>query len=208
MSMDYSLPIEALICFVYGRFLGRSVSASKNVRRNGHVSRKTCTIRYCMERMIEDVRRSVGGLRSSNAGSRDLAEALARIPQELCIENQIDFRVMVLGSARQLHPIIHEETYCIGREALLNAVRHSRASRIEVELEYGAKRFSLGVRDNGCGIDPQMLRSGRDGHWGLAGMRERAEKMGANLRVQSRIANGTDVVLSIPNRIAFERACS
>jgi signal transduction histidine kinase len=156
-----------------------------------------------MERVIADVRRSVGGLRSSSTESRDLAEALARVPQELGIEERTGFRVIIVGSARQLHPVIHEEMYRIGREALMNAFRHSRASRIEVELEYGAKRFSLGVRDNGCGIDPQVLHSGRNGHWGLVGMRERAEGIGASLRVRSRIANGTELLLSVPNRVAF-----
>jgi signal transduction histidine kinase len=60
------------------------------------------------------------------------------------------------------------------------------------------------VRDNGCGIDPQVLRSGREGHWGLSGMNERAEQIGARLKVWSGIGTGTEVELSIPSDIAFE----
>ena len=117
---------------------------------------------------------------------------------------QIDFRVIVLGSARKLHPLIRDEVYRIGREVLVNAFRHSRASCIEIEIAYAPRRFRIVVRDDGCGIDPQVLLAGREGHWGLSGMYERAEKVGARLRVWSRAAAGTEVELSVPNSIAFE----
>jgi signal transduction histidine kinase len=152
----------------------------------------------------EEGRKAVRGLRSSNSDSDDLGQAISRIPQDSGIEVQIDFRVMVLGSARKLHPLIRDEVYHIGRELLVNAFRHSRASCIEVELEYAPKCFRMVVRDDGCGIDPQVLHAGREGHWGLPGIRERAERVGARLRVWSRPAAGTEVALSIPNSIAFE----
>jgi len=157
-----------------------------------------------MRHLMEEGRNAVRGLRSSNSDSDDLGQAFSRIPQDLGIEAQIDFRVIVLGSARKLHPLIRDEVYHIGREALVNAFRHSRATRIEVELEYAPKRFRIVVRDNGCGIDPQVLHSGREGHWGLPGMRERAERVGGRLRVWSRAAAGTEVEMSVPSSIAFE----
>jgi len=163
-----------------------------------------------MRHAMEEGRNAIRGLRSSNSDSDsdsdsdDLGQAFSRIPQDLGIEVQIDFRVVVLGSARKLRPLIRHEVYNIGRELLVNAFRHSRASRIEVELEYAPKRFRMVVRDDGCGIDPQVLRAGREGHWGLPGMRERAERVGARLRVFSRAAAGTEIVLSIPNFIAYE----
>jgi len=157
-----------------------------------------------MRHVMEEGRNAVRGLRSSNSDSDDLGQAFSRIPQDLGIEVQIDFRVIVLGSARKLHPLIRDEVYHIGRELLVNAFRHSRASCIEVELEYALRRFRLVVRDDGCGIDPQVLRAGREGHWGLPGMRERAERVGGTLRVWSRAAAGTEVALSVPNSIAFE----
>ena len=156
-----------------------------------------------MERVVEDMRRSLGGLRTRDTSLNNLAEAFARVPHELGIKSEFEFRIIVLGSPRSLQSGIHEETYHIGREALINAFRHSGARRIVVELEYGPKRFVLRVRDNGCGIDPEIMRSGREGHWGLVGMRERAESIGATLRVRSRVAAGTELELSIPNRIAF-----
>jgi len=157
-----------------------------------------------MRHAMEEGHNAVRGLRSSNSDSDDLGQAFSRIPQDLGIEGQIDFRIIVLGSARKLHPLIRDEVYHIGRELLVNAFRHSRASFIEVELEYSPKRFRLVVRDNGCGIDPQVLQAGREGHWGLQGMRERAERVGARLRVWSRAAAGTEVGLSVPGSIAFE----
>ena len=157
-----------------------------------------------MSHVIEEGRNAVRGLRSSISDSDDLGQAFSRIPQDLGIEVTIDFQVLVLGSARKLHPLIRDEVYHIGRELLVNAFRHSRASCIEVELEYAPKRFRIVVRDDGCGIDPQVLHAGREGHWGLPGMRERAERIGARLSVWSRAAAGTEVALSVPNSIAFE----
>src|SRR5882724_9043847 len=69
-------------------------------------------------------------------------------------------------------------------------------------------RFDILVRDNGCGIDPHVLNSGREGHWGLSGMRERAERIGARLRVLSRTDAGTEIELSVPSRMAFEPGVS
>jgi signal transduction histidine kinase len=157
-----------------------------------------------MARVAEGVRLAVCGFRSSNTEGVDLAEAFARIPKDLGTGDQIEFRVLVLGSPRPLNPAVRDEVYRIGREALVNAFRHSRATRIEVELQYTATRFRLVIRDDGCGIDPEVLRSGRDGHWGLPGMRERAERIGARLRVWSRRAAGTELELAIPARVAFE----
>jgi signal transduction histidine kinase len=156
-----------------------------------------------MRHVMEEGRNAVRGLRSSNSDSDDLGQAFSRIPQDLGIEEPIDFRIIVLGSTRKLHPLIRDEVYHIGRELLMNAFRHARASCIEVELEYAPKRFRMAVRDDGCGIDPLVLHAGREGHWGLPEMRERAETIGARLRVWSRAAAGTEVELSIPNSIAF-----
>lgn len=158
-----------------------------------------------MGQVIDEGRNAVRDLRSSSdGGSVDLEQALARIEQELAIDERIGFRVIVEGHARPLHPIIRDEVYRIGREALVNAFRHSGASNIEVEIEYAPKQLRLLVRDNGCGIDPKVLRSGREGHWGLSGMRERAEEIGAKLKVWSRRGAGTEVEVSIPGHTAFD----
>jgi len=157
-----------------------------------------------MGRVIDEGRNAVRGLRSGDDDSYDLGQAFSRVAQELLIQQEVDFRVVMEGLPRALHPIIRDEVYRIGRESLVNAFRHSRASKIEVEVDYSASNLRILVRDNGCGIDPQVLRAGRDGHWGLPGMRERAEKVGAKLRVWSRAAAGTEVELTVPGHVAFQ----
>jgi signal transduction histidine kinase len=115
----------------------------------------------------------------------------------------VDFRVVVTGRPQPLQPTIRDEIYRIGREALMNAFRHSGARTVEVDLEYTARQLRLLVRDNGGGINPQRVQTGTEGHWGLSGMRERAEKMGARLNVRSRATVGTEVELSVLSHIAF-----
>jgi ligand-binding sensor domain-containing protein/signal transduction histidine kinase len=159
-----------------------------------------------MAQVIEEGRNAVRGLRSPTSRAHDLAEAFSGIHDELGAGSNAEYRVIIEGQARPLNPIIRDEVYRIGREALVNAFRHSRASSIELELEYAAKQVRLLVRDNGVGIEPQVLTSGTDGHWGLSGMRERADRIGARLKVFSRIAAGTEVELTIPSAIAFRSA--
>ena len=107
------------------------------------------------------------------------------------------------GQQRQLNALLRDDVYRIGREALINAFRHARAKNIEVNLRYSPRYLRVLVRDDGCGIDPDIVKFGRDGHWGLSGMRERAEQIGARLHVYSSAHAGTDVELSVPSHIAF-----
>lgn len=156
-----------------------------------------------MGQVIQEGRDAVRGLRSTTNNTDDLETAFSQIRQQLGNGEVRDYRVIVEGKPVQLHPIIRDEAYRIGREALVNAFHHSHADKIEVELEYSTKNLRLVVRDDGDGIDAQVLQSGKDGHWGLAGMRERAESIGARLRVWSREHAGTEIELVIPGHIAF-----
>jgi signal transduction histidine kinase/ligand-binding sensor domain-containing protein len=157
-----------------------------------------------MGRVIDEGRNAVRGLRSSNRESVSLEQAFSTIPQELAIKEPIDLRVIVEGTPRRLRPPIRDEIYLVGREGLVNALRHSGAREIEVEIEYAPNWLRVLVSDDGSGIDPQVLSKGRDGHWGLSGMRERAERIGAKFRVLSRISAGTEIELSVPGGIVYE----
>ena len=161
-----------------------------------------------MGRVIEEGRNAVQGLRMPNRETEDLEQAFARIQQEIDVPGGSSLRVVVEGIAQPLRPAIREEVYRIGREALVNALRHSHASSVELELEYAREHLRLLVRDNGTGIDPQVVHAGRAGHWGLSGMRERAERIGAKLRVLSGASAGTEIELSLPGQIAFESPAS
>jgi signal transduction histidine kinase/ligand-binding sensor domain-containing protein len=157
-----------------------------------------------MSRVIEEGRNAVRGLRSSDLNvDDDLERLFRRVQQELAVTTTSDFRVIVEGRPRALHPIVRDEVHRIGREALMNAFRHANAKQIEVELEYAPHHLRMLVRDDGAGIDADVLQSGRQGHWGLSGMRERAERMGARLRLWSRKDAGTEVELSVPGHVAF-----
>ncbi len=157
-----------------------------------------------MDQGIEEGRNTIQDLRSSDSGTLDLVLALSGVQQEFAVQADIDFRVVVGGGQRPLQPLIRHEVYRIGREALVNAFCHSRAKCVELELEYADSDLRMRIRDNGCGIDPQMLYEGREGHWGIVGMRERATRIGGLLKISSSAASGTDVQLSIPSGIAFQ----
>jgi signal transduction histidine kinase len=158
--------------------------------------------------VIQEGRNAVRGFRPADRETHDLERAFSRIPEEIDIKEPVDFRVIVEGQPKSLHPAIRDDVYSIGREALVNSFRHSGASKIEVELRYSSSQLRVLVRDDGCGIDAKVLQSGRDGHWGLLGMRERAKEIGARVRVLSRAGAGTEVDLRVPSHIAFESRSS
>jgi signal transduction histidine kinase len=156
-----------------------------------------------MGKVIDEGRTVVTGLRLQT-DLLDLEEAFTRIKQELTSHEQMGFQITVKGRSRPLRPIVRDEVYRIGREALVNAFRHSQANTVEIELEYAARHLRLLVRDNGCGINPRVVQSGRGGHWGLVGMRERAERIGGRIIIWSRHSTGTEVDLLVPGKVAFQ----
>jgi len=161
-------------------------------------------VQQLMGKVIEEGRNTVRGMRFSSTDSFDLVQAFSRVGQEFPDQNEIDFRVIVEGRIRPLHPILRHEAYRIGRQALVNAFRHARAKSIEVKLVYAARRLRILVRDDGCGIDPQALRSASDAHSGLSSLREQAKSIGARLKIRSRLREGTEVELTVPGKIAFQ----
>jgi PAS domain S-box-containing protein len=161
-----------------------------------------------MKQGIEEGRHTIEDLRCTDFQPFDLVAALSSIQQELGVSSNVDFRVSVAGSERPLQPLIRHEIHRIGREALINAFAHSKANRVEFKVEYAGSDFRMRICDSGCGIGPDVLRDGRDGHWGLAGMRERARRIGGILKISSSPATGTEVQLSVPAALAFHAANS
>jgi len=123
------------------------------------------------DQVLLEGRERVRGLRSEGATASELSEMLASYGNELARDREVAFKVTIVGSPVTLHPVVRDEVYRIAREALANAFLHSRASSIEVEITYDSATFVVRVRDNGCGIDEGVLSSGREGHWGISGMR-------------------------------------
>jgi len=156
-----------------------------------------------MEQIVEEGRNTVRGLRSTIDNAHELKTALSQVPGQLGKEQDVDFRIIVEGRPLPLQPAVRDDVYCISREALVNAFTHSGASNIDVQLQYDPVQLRIVVRDDGCGIDPEVLKLGRDGHWGLSGMRERAERIGAKFTLWSRAGGGTEVELLVQGNIAF-----
>jgi ligand-binding sensor domain-containing protein/signal transduction histidine kinase len=158
------------------------------------------------DQALAEARSAVQNLRASAVIPNDLPQALAAIGKELSAPGDApEFRVIVEGKAQSLVPTLRDEVYRFAREALRNAFGHARAQNIEAEVAYGDQHFVLRVRDDGVGIDPRVLdRGSRPGHWGLPGMRERADSLGAHMEVWSESGAGTEVQLTIPAAIAYE----
>ena len=158
-----------------------------------------------MNRIIEEGRESVSGLRVPDDGD-NLERALARDAEHFKGERQIDVRLAVKGDPRPLRPLARDAVYQISREALANTFRHARAKHVEVDVEYSRDESTVRVRDDGCGMASPIVDAGRPGHYGLPGMRERAEQMGAVLRLWSRVDAGTEVEIHVPAKTAFPNA--
>ena len=158
---------------------------------------------------ITESRDAVQGLRSSTVVSNDLALAISTLGEELASgetnPNAAELKVEVEGTPQSLRPILRDEIYRIAGEAVRNAFKHAQAERIEVEIRYDERQLRVRVRDDGKGIDAKYLNEDeRPGHYGLRGMRERAELLGGKLAVWSELDSGTEVELRIPASRAYE----
>jgi signal transduction histidine kinase len=160
------------------------------------------------DQAIVEGREAIQNLRSSATVTNDLGQAMAALGEEFGgardgKSGSPTWRVSIEGTPRELHPILRDDIYRIAREALRNAFLHAQAGKIEAEITYEARLLRLRIRDDGKGIDPKLLEAGRDGHWGLRGMRERAEQIGARLEIWSEGGAGTEVDLRVPGSIAY-----
>jgi signal transduction histidine kinase len=147
-------------------------------------------------------RAALHSLRASTIQRNDLAEGLRRALEGGLVPSTMSVSFSAVGTASEMHPIVRDEIYRIGHEAIRNVASHSGASQVEVELRYG-QDLTLRVRDNGVGIDPQVLDKGRSGHFGLQGMRERTARIGGKLTIVSSPATGTDIHIVVPGGIIF-----
>jgi signal transduction histidine kinase len=166
------------------------------------------------EEAIVEGRDAIHDLRSPTTAAKALAEEITAFGEELVTKDTaekepVQFRTVVEGSAQALGPNVYIDIFRIAREALRNAFIHSQAHLIEAELAYTESQFRLRIRDDGKGIDPKERgRAERSGHWGLKGMRERAERLGGELEVWSEPDAGTEIDLRVPASVAYETAPS
>jgi signal transduction histidine kinase/ligand-binding sensor domain-containing protein len=134
---------------------------------------------------------------------RDLVQSLSDIAVEFPAATP-ELNVKILGTPRELHPMVTEEIASIGCEAIRNAFLHAKATHIDVALNYRPMSLDLIVADNGIGIDA-ALQHGREHHFGVVGMRERALKLRAEFSLESQIQGGTMLKLHVSGRVAYAR---
>lgn len=151
-------------------------------------------------------RQRVRDLREEGITGNELSSMLARYGEELARDQAALFSLALIGTAEPLDPTVRSEAYCIGREALNNAFQYARAAKIEAEITFDRSKVRLIIRDDGGGIDKQILQRGLKGHWGLSGMQERAQKIGAQLNVWSQTGTGTEIDLTVPAKVAYLRS--
>ena len=162
---------------------------------------------HLVDRAVHDGRVVLQRLPSDESPPPSLEQALSELRNEFTSGKGVRFRVLVTGKPKPLKSKIGEQIFRIVREAVVNALRHSGARNIEVEVEYLRSRTRVLVRDDGCGIDPKVLRSKWNSHWGLQGMLQRAESIGARFRILSKRGAGTEVEISVSDDLATDRSC-
>ncbi len=162
------------------------------------------------EEAIQEGRSAIRDLRPEQAAQRKLSELLDAAGRELATAHELNgqaptYRVLVEGTQRDLSPMLQDEIYRISREVIRNAFAHAAASHIEVEIRYDRDKLRLRVRDDGKGIDPKVLHAGgQPGHFGIPGMRERAQRIGAHLDFWSESGAGAEVELTVPASLAYQ----
>jgi signal transduction histidine kinase len=159
-----------------------------------------------IRRLLEGGRFALRGLRAPEFAPSSIERALSGFLEQFAT-GVVRCQVSVAGHPKELKPAIQEQINLIGREALVNALLHSKATCIEAEVEYLPHRLRVVVRDNGRGIDPQTAQTQTDAHWGIVGMRDRAQSIGAELTIWSRPGAGTEVEISVSSQ-AFADACA
>lgn len=158
------------------------------------------------DEVIAEGRSRVQELRAADAPG-DLPELIRQRAVEADFDPATAVRIVVEGKQRPLHPLVSAELGRIAGEALLNAARHASADRVEVSLRYGSRELALEILDDGVGIAADFLdRQGRPGHFGLIGMRERAERIGAAFSIESETDGGSAVSVTLPSALAYADA--
>ena len=159
-----------------------------------------------VRRAICKGRAMIWGLHTASPAPDSLGQAFSNLLHEVTPCRGVSLRIFILGSARALNPAIQEQLFLIGREAVMNALRHSTATKIEVEVQYLRDVLCLFVRDNGCGINPDEIQKVRNSLWALRGMRDRAENIRAQFGIWSRPGAGTEVRVAVAVDVAVPPA--
>jgi signal transduction histidine kinase/ligand-binding sensor domain-containing protein len=154
--------------------------------------------RRMAQHSLTEARRSVLDLRTAALDHQDLTTALKSCTVMWAAGSNVDVQVEVHGDTAAVPPDVSHQVLRIAQEAFSNVLKHSGASRVVVDLGVDARQLDLQVGDNGCGFEPRDVFSSANGHFGLMGMRERAERVNGELHLESRPGQGTQVHIQVP----------
>ena len=174
---------------------GSLQDAPETARQSLDVARQM--LRYS----LEETRRSVMDLRSQALESRDLAGALESLARQMTVNTRAEAHVRVTGARQRLDAAEEHHLLRIGLEALTNALKHGGATHIDIELRFAPDGTNLTVTDNGQGLESGN-RAAPGAHFGLQGVRERVDKLGGLLDIDSKPGEGTRLAVMVPSRAA------
>jgi signal transduction histidine kinase/ligand-binding sensor domain-containing protein len=147
---------------------------------------------------LAEARRTLTDLRSDELEGTELTVALPEIARRLAGGSSVRTAMHVAGTPRRLGPVAQKNLIRIFQEAMANALKHSHAASIEVQLRYEDAGLVLAVKDDGRGFDAERAIPLAVGHYGLTGMRERAERIGGRMALTSAPGQGTELVFFVP----------
>jgi signal transduction histidine kinase len=150
-----------------------------------------------LSKSLNDLRDAVISLREQMRETKILIDEIREMMQRLTACSPVHSRCEVCGEPRPLPNPIAENLIRIGREAIANAVRHSAANHLLVELRFALNWVELRVRDDGIGFDVESSAADGNSHFGLLGMRERAAAIEGELILDSRPGRGTEIAIRV-----------
>lgn len=175
-------------------FISQALSGSSRER----IAHELQDARNRLESYIRETRQKIWDLRSQWLVSNDFPAALREVARHLSIGDATKVEVQVVGRPRSAPPAVEEQTLKIAQEAITNAVRHAGGSAVHVEAHFGLNDLRLRVADTGAGVGAPAIHSDADARWGLIGMKERAERIGATLALSQSAEGGTELVATVP----------
>ena len=151
------------------------------------------------DQCLTESRSSVWALRSPRLeDAEDLGTALSQAAAQVVAGTQMELHFQVVGAPHKLSGIVESNLLRIGEEAVTNAVKHSAARRIEVQIRFEERKVVLQVNDDGRGFDPERARVAQREHQGLAGIRDRVKLLGGTLTIRSRPGQSTELQITVP----------